>query len=176
MEQFFYNSLIQYIMMYYKSALVFSITVCCLNVLAGKLYVFYETKNTPVLFFFAIYIYAVLAVTILSRAGIYISEVNLRPLANFYKTEWEKAFFYTNIILFFPMPVFLYSLYPALRNFFKCILLGFIISTGIEISQFILHCGWCDIDDVISNILGMALGWLCSHTAYQVKKHFSNDS
>ena len=74
-------------MMYYKSALVFSITVCCLNVLAGKLYVFYETKNTPVLFFFAIYIYAVLAVTILSRAGIYISEVNLRPLANFYKTE-----------------------------------------------------------------------------------------
>lgn len=57
MEQFFYNSLIQYIMMYYKSALVFSITVCCLNVLAGKLYVFYETKNTPVLFFFAIYIF-----------------------------------------------------------------------------------------------------------------------
>ena len=134
MGQIFYNSLIQYIMMYYKSALVFSITICCLNVLAGKLYVFYETKNTPVLFFFAIYIYSVLVITILSRKGTYISEINLIPLGNFYNSEWERMCFYTNIILFFPMPVFLYSLYPALRNFYKCILLGFIISTGIEIS------------------------------------------
>ena len=93
MEQFIYNLLIQYIMMYYKGALVFSITICCLNLIAGKLCVFYKAKNTAILFFFAIYVYAVLAVTILSRAGTYISEVNLRPLANFYKSEWERGFF-----------------------------------------------------------------------------------
>lgn len=77
MEQFIYNLLIQYIMMYYKGALVFSITICCLNLIAGKLCVFFKAKNTAILFFFAIYVYAVLAVTILSRAGTYISEVNL---------------------------------------------------------------------------------------------------
>ena len=37
-------------------------------------------------------------------------------------------------------------------------------SVGIELTQYIWMLGWCEIDDVICNILGAVIGfwlWLC---------------
>ncbi len=175
MINFFFETFQNIISTYYKGGVICGILFCCISSLAEKTRITCGKKSKTVLFSFAVYLYFLFVLTVISRTDTHISEINLYPFAAFHQSEWERAYFYTNILLFFPMPVFLYLLYPKFRSFWKHALLGFFISAGIELTQYTLHCGWCDIDDVISNNLGMALGWLCVHGFSLRKKCFPSD-
>lgn len=65
-----------------------------------------------------------------------------------------------NILLFVPFGYLLPSLFPRLR-WWQVILLGFACSLCIELLQLITKLGYADVDDLINNTLGAAIGFLC---------------
>lgn len=42
----------------------------------------------------------------------------------------------------------------------KCVLLGFLFSSGIEVTQYVTRLGYCELDDVLNNTVGTVLGVL----------------
>lgn len=62
-----------------------------------------------------------------------------------------------NIFLYYPMGYLLAGLFPKF-NSKKIILIGCCASMVTEIIQYIGEMGWCDINDVIYNTLGTAIG------------------
>lgn len=64
-----------------------------------------------------------------------------------------------NIILFVPLGILLPLLSTRLRSFGSLLWRGMLISAGIEVLQLATRARALDIDDVILNTLGMAIGW-----------------
>ena len=61
-----------------------------------------------------------------------------------------------NIWLFVPLGTILYRLFPRIYIVFVPIL----ISIAVEVSQYLLGVGLCEVDDVVSNGLGGLIGIL----------------
>lgn len=64
-----------------------------------------------------------------------------------------------NVLLFIPLGLFPPLLVEKMRRFWKTILLAAGIVTMVELLQMLLLVGTCDIDDLILNVLGAALGY-----------------
>ena len=76
-------------------------------------------------------------------------------------TNWaELKNIILNILLFIPFGYLLPSLFTRLRCW-QVILLGLAFSLCIELLQLITKLGFADVDDLINNTLGAAIGWLC---------------
>ena len=76
-------------------------------------------------------------------------------------TNWgELRSIILNILLFVPFGYLLPMLLPHFR-WWQVILIGIISSFCIELLQFLTRLGYADIDDLINNTLGAAIGWLC---------------
>ena len=65
-----------------------------------------------------------------------------------------------NVLLFIPFGYLLPSLFPRLCCW-QVILLGLAFSLCIELLQLLTRLGYADVDDLINNTLGAAIGWLC---------------
>lgn len=65
-----------------------------------------------------------------------------------------------NLAWFVPLGFFIPALFNKLRDGMKVTLIGMIISLSIEIIQYVLRTGVTDIDDIILNTIGAALGYL----------------
>ena len=78
-----------------------------------------------------------------------------------------------NILIFIPCGIYACMLLPE-RSFFIKVLPAFFISLGLELFQFLLAVGACDITDLINNtfggIIGIILYWIFSKI---FKKHTS---
>ena len=59
-----------------------------------------------------------------------------------------------NILVFIPFG----ALFPG-KRWKWLVLTAVLFSTTIEIVQYALNLGWCEIDDVICNVLGVAIGF-----------------
>ncbi len=66
-----------------------------------------------------------------------------------------------NIFLFLPLGTFPPLLWEKMRSFPRTVALAAAIMAVIEISQMLLLVGTCDIDDIILNVLGAAMGYWC---------------
>jgi glycopeptide antibiotics resistance protein len=64
-----------------------------------------------------------------------------------------------NIVMFVPFSLFLFIVF-GFRRLDYILLLGFLLSLAIEITQYITGVGFPDIDDVIFNTFGTVLGLL----------------
>jgi len=64
-----------------------------------------------------------------------------------------------NVLLFVPLPFVLYYL-SGVKNWLLFVLAGFFLSVGVEVTQYLFTLGIADIDDVILNTAGTALGCL----------------
>ena len=64
-----------------------------------------------------------------------------------------------NVLLFLPMGAMIPTLFPNFRRLYKTILLVALIVTLVELTQVLFLAGSCDIDDLILNLLGTALGY-----------------
>ena len=60
-----------------------------------------------------------------------------------------------NIWLFIPLGAILYQIYPKA----KVLLIPVVLSIMIEVIQYFAGLGFCELDDVISNGLGGAIGY-----------------
>ena len=64
-----------------------------------------------------------------------------------------------NILLFIPLGYFLPRLWKGLRKWWRTWLMTLVIMTAVELTQFVTLRGTCDVDDLILNLLGAALGY-----------------
>ena len=61
--------------------------------------------------------------------------------------------------MFLPLGYFLPVIWPELRRLLRTLALSAFTVIAVEISQVLLLVGSCDIDDLILNLLGVALGY-----------------
>ncbi|TCP24525.1 VanZ like protein [Scopulibacillus darangshiensis] len=71
-----------------------------------------------------------------------------------------------NVILFMPFGFLLPLVYRKLRTFTTCLVLSFIMSLSIEISQYVFAKRIFDIDDIFLNTFGAILGWIVFKLLY----------
>ena len=122
------------------------------------------------LFYSAILIYLVFFAR--RRRHLNIRYLNLVPIKNsLYDYRHIAAIgtfnYYTNlfgnVLLFIPLPFVLDFLFNKTR-FSTIMLIGFLLSLGIELLQFIFEAGYADIDDLILNTFGTFIGYFCYKT------------
>ena len=95
----------------------------------------------------ALYIYFILTQTIIGRS------IQAEPI--FRGLFWEAqngmwSDIWLNILLFFPL--------GFLIGGWKGLIFGFILSCGIELTQYFGHLGYCELDDVLNNTIGTSIG------------------
>ena len=109
-----------------------------------------------------LYIGFIAYMTLLNRTGVS-SNVQLRLFATyktFISSYTNRLFIIENIWLFIPLTIILYKLYPKII----ILLIPIILSICIELVQYIYGLGISDIDDILSNVLGVMIGYLIINT------------
>ena len=66
-----------------------------------------------------------------------------------------------NVLLFVPIGYFLPRLWSSLRKFFPFLLTCVLAVTLVELLQLVTLLGSLDVDDLILNLFGMIVGYLC---------------
>ena len=64
-----------------------------------------------------------------------------------------------NIVMFVPLGFFLRSLTEKCRSFLRCMGTVAVIMTTVELCQLFTLRGFCEVDDLLLNLLGAAIGW-----------------
>ena len=97
----------------------------------------------------ALYIFFILWVTLFSR----------EPMTTriFRGLFWEIEMGYWNNII---QNILLFIPFGFLIGGKRGIIAGVLLSIGIELSQYIFRLGYCELDDVLNNTIGAAIGSL----------------
>lgn len=132
-----------------------------LNVINNKR----ETKgkqpfHAAALTVFCIYLAILLAITFFSRESGSRNGIDLKLGSTLGINPRNDAFAVENVLLFIPFGVVSPWAFESLRSFRTCTLWGAAVSTGIECLQMITARGFFQIDDILTNTLGMAAGYL----------------
>lgn len=69
------------------------------------------------------------------------------------------AYFIENILLCIPLGILLPLRYRKFRRMRSCVLAGMLFSILLEFLQLITQRGHCQLDDVVTNTLGTAIGY-----------------
>lgn len=110
--------------------------------------------------FLALVYMVVLARTVyFSRPFFSRNEVNLKLIGTWGTTPQSHAYVAENLILFIPFGILLPICFSKARKGSICIISGCIFSIFIETLQWLTKRGYCQLDDIIMNTLGTALGW-----------------
>ncbi len=64
-----------------------------------------------------------------------------------------------NVVMFVPLGILLPGIWKSVRAFWKTMLWAVLTVAAVEASQYATALGSCDIDDLILNIIGAAIGW-----------------
>ena len=64
-----------------------------------------------------------------------------------------------NIAMFVPLGFFLRALIPGCKGFRRCMGTVAVIMSAVELCQLLTLRGFCEVDDLILNLLGAAIGW-----------------
>lgn len=111
-------------------------------------------------FLLAFYLYMVLGITILSRTERPTRELSFELFRTFRNTFFAKKQVYENIIMFVPFSMILYWLMPIFKKSWAVLFLGIGSSLMIEITQWVTMTGCFEVDDILTNTIGMMLGYL----------------
>ena len=98
----------------------------------------------------------------INLSGIQPIRINLIPFVNIfdYDSKREAAInIIGNTCMFIPTGIILPILYPRLNRFWKALLAGAGLSLVIEITQLLFPGSVSDIDDLILNTAGVAIGY-----------------
>lgn len=84
---------------------------------------------------------------------------HFRNISSSQKIEFVLQNLLGNIILFMPLGLLIPAIYPAKRSMIKIIIISFLCSFTIEVTQFVSSRGIFDVDDLILNTIGGVLGY-----------------
>lgn len=107
---------------------------------------------------FFMYLVIILCITFLSRESGSRDGIDLDLFSTWGNNPRNHAYVIENVLLFIPFGFVCPWTFKALRNFFACILFGAAASTAIECLQLLTKRGYFQIDDILTNTLGMAIG------------------
>ena len=125
-----------------------------------------KMKKAILFIVFAVYILIVLKLTVFRSTVPYDeSQINLTlfiELINVLQNEGTSRFLWLllgNIGWFVPFG-FLLPILLKQESFLKIVILGFLFSLIIESLQYVFRLGVAELDDLILNVLGAAIGYL----------------
>ena len=128
----------------------------------------HKAEPIIILALFVIYLIVLFKITIFRDSNSGVRSVNLIPfitISEYFQSvlSGNKIIGISNIlgnlILFFPLGYISALLFPKMRKLTRILILAFVFSLFIEVFQYIFARGSTDIDDVILNILGGAVGY-----------------
>ena len=117
---------------------------------------------------FALYLFALFRMTVFRDSVPMDQGVNLIPLSTIaeYLQEITRGHrmagivnLFGNLAIFLPLGYMVASLIPKMRRLGRILVLALCLSMAIEASQYALAHGTADIDDVLLNVIGAALGY-----------------
>lgn len=123
-----------------------------------------DKKDAAVLLLFSVYMTFLFGVTLFNRHPEESYRLELQPLWSYMETisngnySLGQQIFY-NIVAFVPLGVFLPLLSCRIRSLRNILICGVLLSAVIECSQLIFRCGLCELDDVLDNAIGAAIGY-----------------
>lgn len=113
---------------------------------------------------FIIYILVLAKVTLLGRGSFY-SNRRIYPLFYSYIQAYNQSSFrewrnlVLNIVMFVPFGMLLPCVFPRMQKAYKTYLAGFCTSFFIELLQYVLNRGVCELDDWMNNTIGTMIGY-----------------
>lgn len=117
--------------------------------------------NQWVLFLCVVYSTVVLIQAFFSREPGSRTGIDLTFFSTWGITMTEHAYFVENIMMFIPYGILFPIAFPVMRKGFLCVFSGFLCSVCLELMQFVTKRGYCQVDDILTNTLGAAVGILC---------------
>lgn len=75
-----------------------------------------------------------------------------------------------NVVSFIPFGIFMPMLYKSSRHFGIMMLQAFILVLGIELFQLFSAFGAFDVDDIILNCAGVAIGFVCYKIGVRIRR------
>lgn len=108
---------------------------------------------------FIIYIEILMQTAFFSREPGSRQQIDLNLFGTWGQTAIAHAYFIENIIMFIPFGFLAPMVFERMRKVRFCVFIGFLCSCGIELSQLITQRGYCQLDDVVTNTVGMLVGW-----------------
>ena len=125
-----------------------------------------------VLLFF-IYFAALIMITFLSReSGSRSGRIDLELFSTWGINARNNAYVVENILLFFPYGILGSLTFPKMRRMGYCVATGAFTSICIESLQLVTGRGYFQIDDILTNTLGMFLGYLVFGIGFGIVKLF----
>lgn len=122
----------------------------------------YSVKQIILLFLLLEYMFLVLCSTVFYRTSSFFVHYNLMPFWSYVKTFNGRSELVSeiicNIILGIPIGFFLKLIFINCRIWLS-IIIGGLLSVIIEALQLFLKRGYCELDDVLNNILGCIIGY-----------------
>ena len=104
----------------------------------------------------ASYIIFILMETVIGRKAGLIGRAELIPFWSYSHPELRIEII-LNYVLFMPLGYLLYLCFGE-RWGLKVVLIGFLLSTSVEIVQFVFKIGLFEFDDIIGNTIGCLIG------------------
>ncbi len=155
---------------YIPIAFAIGIFVICISLL----YQFIRLKKIKVarsilLFLLAMQVYMMLALALLSRTPSDIL-IDLVPGGTWDGGLRSEVYIIENIIFFIPYGFLLPACFKRLRSFVTILLICFISSFAIELTQLIFCLGRCQTDDLLANVLGGIIGYILFHISSKFLK------
>ena len=121
-----------------------------------------KEKKTAVLYFyrilFAVYVLVVVQLAFFSREPGSRDGVNLVLLSTWGDNVYTHAFFVENILMFVPFGILVPLCFSWMRPMLRCILCGCSCSIVLELCQLWTKRGFCELDDVLTNTVGVFCG------------------
>lgn len=117
----------------------------------------------PFFFLWCICVAIILAITLLSRESGSNSTIDLKLFSTFGINRRNDAYIAENIVLFIPYGLLSACNFKRCRNLVISVLVGFAGSLFIESMQLITGRGIFQIDDIMTNTVGMLAGCILYH-------------
>lgn len=110
-------------------------------------------------FLFAVYIVVVFQTAFFSREPGSRTGVDLGLFATWGHSWQSHAYVIENVLMFIPFGMISPLIMKWRRKPGICVLTGFCFSVCLEFMQLVTQRGHCQLDDVVMNTLGTAVGW-----------------
>ena len=119
-----------------------------------------KTRILPSCILLIIYIEILLQTAFFSCEPSSRNGIDLTLFETWGNTAMAHTYVIENIILFVPFGILTPMVFRRMKKLWFCVLIGYIFSCGIEISQLITGRGYCQLDDVVTNTVGTLIGWV----------------
>lgn len=128
-----------------------------------------EKKNLQI-WIFASYLFVVADTVYFSREpGSYVG-INLGFLDTWSESPIARAYVIENILLLIPFGILLPELCPFFRSVLRCVGMGFLLRLLTEMVQLATGRGYCQLDDLWTNVAGVWMGYAGAWIVRQKRK------